>query len=259
MKKKRNGKMLLSFSLALVLILTGVSGCGSKAKNEELLDQVLMTDTIRWFNACYAILTETNNWDYNLFGGLENTESNRKDVRALLDNWWGVTDWDSADSTLEWIKNKGHRSDFAKIVLTLEKDGMSELPDEEREAFLLENYDIGGDDRAHLYLGWYKMYEEYGIDAITGWDCCRAMNLLGYYYIAGYYSQKEALDISLEIAQNIQPLFDSWDELMASYLRGYEYWSEESSDSRRALYETIKSRDDNPYQVDFHMTLEKTW
>lgn len=63
----------------------------------------------------------------------------------------------------------------------------------------------------------------------------------------------------MEIAQTIQPMFGSWDELMESYMRGYEYWAEESSDERRAIYEDLKSRTDNPYAVDYNMTLEKTW
>ena len=32
-----------------------------------------------------------------------------------MDERWGITDWDSADETLEWIRDKGHRSDFARI------------------------------------------------------------------------------------------------------------------------------------------------
>ena len=54
-------------------------------------------------------------------------------------------------------------------------------------------------------------------------------------------------------------MFESWDDLMASYLRGYEYWSEESSAERQAIYDDLKTRDDNPYQVDYKMELEKTW
>ncbi len=259
MKKKHELKMFFAFCMILVLTVTGVSGCGSKVKEEELLDQIMMSDTIRWFNACYAILTETNNRDYNLFGGLTNTESNRKDVIRLLDDGWGITDWDSADSTLEWIQKKGHRSEFAKIVRALEKDGMSDIPEDEREAFLLERYDVGGDERAYLYLEWYKMYEDYGIDAISGWDYCRAMSLLGFFYLAEYYTEEEALNKSLEIAQIMQPLFTSWDELMDSYLCGYEYWSEESSEERRAVYEDLKGREDSPYKIDYNLVLEKTW
>ena len=82
---------------------------------------------------------------------------------------------------------------------------------------------------------------------------------MSFYYLAGYYSENEALDKSLEIAQTVQPLFGSWDDLVASYMRGYEYWAGESSAERQAVYEDIRSREDSPYQVDFKMQLEKTW
>ena len=58
----------------------------------------------------------------------------------------------------------------------------------------------------------------------------------------------------------IQPQFESWDDFIASYLRGYEYWSGESSAERQAVYEDIKRQGIvSPYQVDFKMQLEKTW
>ena len=46
---------------------------------------------------------------------------------------------------------------------------------------------------------------------------------------------------------------------MESYLLGYEYWGQESSDERRGIYEDLKGRADNPYAVDYNLTLEKTW
>ena len=46
---------------------------------------------------------------------------------------------------------------------------------------------------------------------------------------------------------------------MDSYLRGYEYWNGESSDERRSVYEDIKTREDNPYAVDYNLALTKTW
>ena len=105
MKKKFNFKRVAAYCMILVLAITGTTGCG--LKKEELLEEIELTDTVRWFNATYAILTETNNWDYNLFGGLTNTEKNRKDVRKLLNERWGVTDWNSADINLETIRDKG--------------------------------------------------------------------------------------------------------------------------------------------------------
>ncbi len=218
-----------------------------------------MTDTIRWFNASYAILTDLNNWDYNLFGGLPANDDSAAAVQQLLPEWWDVTDRASADETLDWILTEGHRTSFAEDMKTLEENGATPDTSSEDLISMLIN-DFGFDEEeAQSYAGAYAMYAEFGPEAITGWDYCRAMNLLGYYYIAGHYSEQEALDKSLEIAQTMQPLFESWDDLIDSYLRGYEYWAQGDSEERRALYEEIKTRDDNPFQIDFKMGLEKTW
>jgi len=175
-----------------------------------------------------------------------------------LDDWWGVTDRASADETLDWILTEGHRADFADNMGYLQENGIQDVAAEARADFVMDYFYVD-EDEAQAMADAYAYYEQYGPNAIDGWDYCRAMNLLSFYYLAGYYNEQEALDKSLEIAQTMQPLFASWDDLMDSYLRGYEYWAEESSDERRTVYEDLKTRDDNPYAVDYNMTLEKTW
>lgn len=219
---------------------------------------VELTDTVRWFNATYAVLTDLNNWDYNRFAGLPANEDSMALEKSSLEEWWSVTDRASADETLDWILTEGHRSDFAFDIETLKENGVGDVPAEERMAYIEDNFDLETED-CQFYADIYNMYEEYGETAIDGWDYCRAMNLMSFYYLAGYYTEQEALDKSLEIAQTMQPLFDSWDDLIESYMRGYEYWAEESADDRRAVYEDIKTRSDNPYALDYHTTLEKTW
>lgn len=223
------------------------------AKAELTVEQ---SDTVRWFNAAYAIATESNGGDYHCLGGFSLNEEVRKSQLEFLEKWWEVTDRASAEATLNWILTEGHRTGFASDMAYLEDAGMGQA--EDRRSFYLKNF-VGTEQKAELYASWYEMYEQYGQDAIIGWDYCRALNLTGLYYLAGYYSEQEALNRSLEIAQTAQGLFESWDDLVESYLRGYEYWSEKSSDDRRVLYEEIRNRADNPYQVDFKMKLEKTW
>lgn len=46
---------------------------------------------------------------------------------------------------------------------------------------------------------------------------------------------------------------------MESYFAGYEYWSEESGDERRNIYENLKSSSDNPFLLDWNTALEKSW
>ena len=217
-----------------------------------------LTDTIRWFNASYAVLTDLNGWDYNRFAGLAANDDVMAMEQKSLEEWWSVTDRTTADSTLDWILTEGHRDTFAEDMAYLEEAGIRDMAPDERSAFLLDQFQMTADE-AQNYADMFGFYEQYGPDAIAGWDYCRAMNLMSFYYLAGYYTEQEALDKSLEIARTMQPLFESWDDLMSSYMRGYEYWAEESADERRALYEDLKTREDNPYSVDFKTELEKTW
>lgn len=93
----------------------------------------------------------------------------------------------------------------------------------------------------------------------SAWDYSRAMSNLGFYYVAGYYTQEEALDKALETAKIIQTKFTSWDEFASSYLVGYEAWSGESQEERRTIYENLKASKFNPYALDWNLKLEKSW
>ena len=224
----------------------------------ENASTVASTDTILWFNATCAVLTDANGWDYTMFGGLPANEDSAAIVQSLLDEWWGVTDQATAKENMDWLTTQGHRTEFADSMAYLEESGIEEIPAEERADFMLENFDVD-EQEAQNYADWYAVYEEKGEDAIAGWDYSRAMSLLGYYYLAGYYTEEEALNVSFELAQTIQGAFDSWDSFMESYFAGYEYWAEESSEERRGIYADLKAASDSPYSVDFNLTLEKTW
>lgn len=217
-----------------------------------------ITDTIRWFNATSAILTVINGEDYNLFGGVTLSEANRIMEKQALEEWWEVTDRVSAEETIEWLLKEGHRAAFTEDMKLLTADGIGEVPADERAAYIYDNYDMTEEEAAN-YAAWYTVYEENGEKAIAGWDLGRAMNLFGWYYVAGYYTREEALEQSLVLGKHIQSTFASWDEFTESYLLGYEYWAEESSDERRAVYEEIKAAPDSPYNLDWNMPLEKSW
>ena len=83
--------------------------------------------------------------------------------------------------------------------------------------------------------------------------------LLSSYYVAGYYSETEALDEALEASRMIQTKYDSWDTFTDSYMLGYEYWAEESSDYRRMVYEMLAADPDSPYSLPWNMKLVKDW
>ena len=217
-----------------------------------------MTDTIRWFDATYAILTRTNNCDVNYFGGFAANEANTAVTQESLESSWGVTDRASADETMDWILTEGHRADFKDTMKTLSDAGIQNAAADARKDVVMEKYEVTEEEAEHL-ANMYNYYEQYGENAIDAWDYCRAISLAGFYYHAGYYTEQEALDKCLEVAQIMQPLYTSWDEAMNSYLLGYEYWAEESSDERRAVYEELKAEENSLYSIDWNLTFEKTW
>lgn len=235
--------------------------CGSfkeMAPEVEEVSGAESTDTIQWFNNTCAVLTAVNHWDYTLFGGAPASDNSKSTVQNLLSEWWEVTDHETAKETMDWLLSEGHRVSFAEEMDMLAESGLADVSENERIDIILENYNLS-EEEAQDYADWFTLYEQYGSDAIAGWDYSRAMSLLGYYYLAGYYTEEEALDQSLETAVVIQNTFDSWDSLMESYFVGYEYWAGESSDERREIYEEIKSASDSPFQLEWGMTLEKTW
>lgn len=242
---------LKAVSLILILTLT-MTGCGLSG------NKVKTSDTVQWFNNTYAILTVLNERDYTVYTGGPANAVNKLQAEVVLENTWSVTDRASADETFQWLMDEGHRIPLAEELETLAELGLADVPKEQRTEAILENFDLD-ETLAKQYAEWFSLYEQYGQDAAAGWDYSRAMWLLGYYYLAGYYTEEEALDQSLTLAKTIQTTFDSWDGFMESYFAGYEYWSEESSDERREIYETLKSADDNPFRLDWNTTLEKTW
>lgn len=285
---KKISKNLVVVTLSIALAASSLAGCGaspasnpskdasdtvsnqdtnsasgdtsqeeSKEASEDTAFVGSETDTVQWFNASYAILTDANGQDYNIFGGAEPSTILEMQYQSMLDSSWGVTDRASADETLDWILTEGHRDDF-KLTSEILTQMVEECGEDGLVDYLIQEFDETQEE-AEFDASTYEMYKEYGETAIDGWDYCRALSLLSFYYMAGYYTKEEALDKSLEIAKTVQPLFTSWDELIDSYLRGYEYWAEADSSERREIYEELLAADDNPFRVDYNITLEKTW
>lgn len=251
MNKSRKRLKFSAVMLATIILLsTTLQGCSFSNTNQS--------DTVRWFGACNAILAALNQENYTRFPEPKPTAINKLKYGATLEQWWGVTDRQTADETLDWLLSRGQRVGFVEDMTLLTEAGLDEILADERTDWLQENLQMAEKDSLY-YTQMYSYYEEYGENAIDAWDYCRAINLLGFFYSAGYYTKEEALNKALEIAQIMQPLFGSWDDLVDSYLRGYECWTAESSDERREVYEDLKSRNDNPYAVEYNTTLEKTW
>lgn len=221
-----------------------------------------ISDTLKWFNGTYALITERNGADINIVGGYPEGDSSKAMIAGSLESSWDVTDKATADETLEWLLSEGHNKEMQDFYTEFE---MASFTQEEFKAALDSSADFTDEEKIYLQVV-YDAVSKYGDKAILAWDLSRAMQLSAWYYLAGYYTYEEAMDSSLKIAQQLQASYSSWDDMMQSYLYGFQYWNEDDindssseSYSRKANYETLKADAASPFNLDWNMTFEKDW
>lgn len=245
----------------MVAVLLAVAFCLSACTKAEKQ----LTDTEKWFNTSYAVLITANEGDMSKIGGESKERASTKiKIKVTLEQSWDVTDRASAQEALaDLLGGGGMREGFNAEMQGLKDSGFFEFSEAELEQMFNEQK---GEEGVDLLKNAVSCYKQFGDDAIAAWDYCRAIQLLGYFYLADFYTEQEALDQSLEIAKAMQGKYESWDQMMESYLCGFQYWQEDDSTDlesataeREKIYQQLKSSPDNPYQLDWNTELVKTW
>lgn len=90
----------------------------------------------------------------------------------------------------------------------------------------------------------------------AGWDLCRATQLLGMMYLVGMLKRDELDQEFSQVGRVIQQNFFSWDEMVESYLEGFQSWIsqtgqnvEANMDFRRGIYTQLKKQSFSPYSI----------
>lgn len=223
-----------------------------------------LPDTVLWFNATYAPLTHSNGWDWRLLGGMEALPYNQSLQKYLLERDWKIEDRESALEQLEWLEQKGQRETYRKYLKELQEKNLLDL-DEDTFLEALANTEMDG--YLYRYYMVYTMYHE-GRDEndMAAWDLCRINQLCADFYFCKYMSYEEAMDVSLRNSLRLQKMYSSWEEMVGSYMLGYQFWQSDpcaTDDSptleRYRYYDELLEMEDGPYSLDWNMTLEKEW
>jgi len=90
----------------------------------------------------------------------------------------------------------------------------------------------------------------------SGWDLCRATQLLGMMYLVGMLTRDELDQEFSRAGRVIQRSFPSWDALAESYLEGFRAWVAQTGRDaqgnlafRRGIYERLKRQTFSPYSI----------
>lgn len=224
------------------------------------------SDTVQWMNATYAIITESNGGDRTLVGGMKRDLVNAVFMRYQLYSGWDIEDHESADETIEWLRSEGHRQEFMEYVEVFKETGLLYLDEEEFDQTIEDAFGSFGRYTINYMKAVYECYQSCGETGILAWDLCRLNQVASWCYVAGYYTLDESLEIQYQNCLLMQDSFSSWDEMMESYLYGFQYWKGDSSSStmsdtakRRNIYNSLKELTNGPYQNDFGRELQRSW
>jgi hypothetical protein len=72
---------------------------------------------------------------------------------------------------------------------------------------------------------------------LLAWDLARYIALCRRAYTAGYLEREEAWSMIMPVAQRLQTVFDSWEDLGDNYLLGRRFWSKAAADSGNPILE----------------------
>ncbi|WP_345143606.1 DUF1266 domain-containing protein [Flavobacterium ginsengiterrae] len=253
------------FNLSIMLAFTAcflLTGCGKSNKSGETTDAAgeNTSETTRFINGTYAVMTMQNEGDYNLVGGQDS--SMKESIKQMLQQWWSISDLNSGMKQVNELtsENGMHSKEFVSEVKELGIDKMSKEEFETKLAAI-----TNPEQKIHFQL-LYDAYSDLGYKAVTGWDLGRANFLLTSFYVADFTDENTALDKALEVTKRIQKTFKSWDEYNRSYMYGYLYWSnEDPKDSsskytqRQGFISELKKDSKSPFQVKWDTKLEKDW
>lgn len=219
----------------------------------EIPEKAGLSDTWRWFNASYAVIITQNGGNLDIAAGFEANGFYKELFAAVLERDWGITDRKSLEETVDGLLAGRHNPAALRELGQFGSEGMSRDD-------LIAAMNKGGVDAADRIslLAVFDARAAYGDQAIAGWDLSRAMQLIGWGYVAGYYTYEESVDESVEAAKIIRQKFNSWEDFLKSYLYGYSYWSggdladtSSAAYGRKEIYENLKAA--GVYDVDWNL------
>ena len=85
-----------------------------------------------------------------------------------------------------------------------------------------------------------KLKQRYPAQGMLAWDLLRALSVVGGAYMGGAMEYAQAAELALMICKRLQENFSSWDDMMGSYLLGYQFWRGKRAIDRFCYYRLLR-------------------
>lgn len=171
-----------------------------------------------------AILSQYNNENISSL----KSNLNPAGLRPMMNEWWGITNRQSALETLDWLKREGHRTEYNNVYDVLVVGNVTscqDLPDADlslcRDSDIRDIHDIAK-----------QVHDLAGDKTLIAWDFARLINVARWCYTMGWLSEEEAWTYIIPASIKIQTTYSSWEEFGRHYIYGRAYWMRDLNANR---------------------------
>ncbi len=163
-----------------------------------------------------AILSQYNNENMTSL----KSNLNPTGLRSMMNEWWGITDRQSALETLDWLKREGQRTEYNNVYDVLVVGNITDcksLQDVDqrlcRDSDIKDIHDIAK-----------QVHDLAGDKTLIAWDFARLINVARWCYSMGWINEEEAWTYIVPAAIKIQSTYSSFEEFGRHYIYGRAYW-----------------------------------
>lgn len=139
--------------------------------------------------------------------GLEHLYPNhaKRCLSRYLSEGWEVENRRQTEDLLAWLLEEGHEAEFQA-----RRAGARTSSHPARDAFVADQPDLS---------------------TIRAWDLSRLASVARWSYGMGYLKEDETWSWLFRAARAAQAEFGSWEDFVANYQAGFEYWAEGPADA----------------------------
>lgn len=179
----------------------------------------------------------------------------KADCIGILEEYWGVKSREQVLTTLENIRQTGHRTKFSVLKSFVPPEGAlnANALEKFKQVFSFdfsEEQNLQMDDEAYQKLAsWMQRTNKYISECgILGWDVARFVHLVRLSFVSGYINDNEAWGEILKMAPLAEDKFKNWLEFSQSFLIGRTFWSGCEDPQVKLICERLLGHPASPWQ-----------
>lgn len=186
-------------------------------------------------------------YDDDYVDSLEST-TDTETLKAMLKEWWDVTDKKTVLETIDWLLNEGQHADADVALAEIKKRGLDAITEEEKgdeDSKICDVFTI-----AEFLTDVNESTVEELPVTVLGWDLVRAVNVARWAYLCDYINESEMwkeIEAAVDIAKKT---FNSWEEYGLSFAVGRGVWRGDTDDYETAeeVIAVLTRQEESPWK-----------